>query len=74
MIQLTELALLGLAGCRATQLAVHGRIFDPARDRVHQWHEARPDSAAREFVLTLISCVYCMSWWLSGALLVVYCR
>ncbi|MFC9948843.1 DUF1360 domain-containing protein [Streptomyces pratensis] len=72
MIQLTELALLDLAGCRATQPVVHGTILDPARDRVHQWHEARLDSVAREVVITLISCVYCMGWWISGALLAVH--
>ncbi|MFE7358035.1 DUF1360 domain-containing protein [Streptomyces sp. NPDC057543] len=72
MIQLTELALLGFAGYRATQLAVHDTILDPARDRVHRWHEDRPDSAAREFIVTLISCVYCMGWWISGAILAMY--
>ncbi|MFG2404265.1 DUF1360 domain-containing protein [Streptomyces brevispora] len=72
MIQLTELALLGLAGYRATQLAVHDTILDPARDRLHEWHEARPTSRSREFVITLISCVYCMGWWISGAILATY--
>ncbi|MEW2633351.1 DUF1360 domain-containing protein [Streptomyces sp. NPDC048389] len=72
MIDLTTLALLGLAGYRATQLAVHDTILDPARDRMHAWHESRPDSATREFVIALISCVYCMGWWISGAILATY--
>jgi hypothetical protein len=72
LIDLTHLALLGLAGYRGTQLAVHDTILDPARDRVIAWHERRQDSAARNAVVTLISCVYCMGWWVSGALLATY--
>ncbi|MDH6489650.1 DUF1360 domain-containing protein [Streptomyces sp. SAI-127] len=72
MIDLTHLALLGLAGYRGTQLAVHDTILDPARDRIIAWHEARQDSTTRSAVVTLISCVYCMGWWVSGALLATY--
>ncbi|MFF1965458.1 DUF1360 domain-containing protein [Streptomyces sp. NPDC058232] len=72
MIGPVELALLALAGYRGTQLAVHDSILDPARDRVHDWRQRRPDSTARTFVVTLISCVYCTGWWVSGALLLTY--
>lgn len=72
MISLTTLALLGLAGYRGTQLAVHDTILDPARDRVIAWHERRQTSAVRSAVVTLISCVYCMGWRVSGALLATY--
>ncbi|AXE76029.1 DUF1360 domain-containing protein [Streptomyces atratus] len=72
LLDITALALLGLAGYRATQLAVHDTILDPVRDRLHAWHEQRPESAAREFVINLISCVYCMGWWISGAILATY--
>ncbi len=72
MITAWELALLAFAGYRGTQLAVHDTILDPARDRIHEWHEARPESRTREFVVSLISCVYCMGWWISGALLATY--
>lgn len=72
MITAWELALLALAGYRATQLAVHDTILDPVRDRVFAWQEDRPESRLREFVVTLISCVYCMGWWINGALLTVY--
>ncbi|MFJ3274030.1 DUF1360 domain-containing protein [Streptomyces sp. NPDC086776] len=72
MIGPVELALLALAGYRGTQLAVHDSILDPARDRVHDWHQRRLDSTARTFVVTLISCVYCTGWWVSGALLLTY--
>jgi len=72
LINLPELALLAVAGYRGTQLAVHDTILDPVRDRLHHWHERHPESAARQAVITLISCVYCMGWWVSGALLAVY--
>lgn len=72
LLDITALALLGFAGYRATQLAVHDTILDPVRDRLHAWHERRMESVGREFVITLISCVYCMGWWISGALLAVY--
>ncbi|MFC8465989.1 DUF1360 domain-containing protein [Streptomyces sp. NPDC057250] len=72
MITLPVLALLAFASYRATQLAVHDTILDPVRDRIHAWHERRPDSAVRTAVISLISCVYCMGWWISGALLATY--
>ena len=72
MISPAELALLALAGYRATQLVVHDSILDPARTRVDTWQQQRPQSAYREAVVTLISCVYCAGWWLSGALLATW--
>ncbi|QKW06942.1 DUF1360 domain-containing protein [Streptomyces sp. NA04227] len=72
MLQLPELALLALAGYRGTQLAVHDTILDPLRDRIFAWHEAQPEAKVRAFVVTLISCVYCMGWWISGALLATW--
>ncbi|MDN3056858.1 DUF1360 domain-containing protein [Streptomyces sp. SRF1] len=72
MIELSALAVLGLAGYRATQLAVHDSILDPVRDRIYAWHARRPESGPRTFVITLISCVYCMGWWISGALLATW--
>jgi hypothetical protein len=72
LIDLTHLALLGLAGYRGTQLAVHDTILDAPRDRIIAWHERRSTSLTRSAVVTLISCVYCMGWWISGALLATY--
>ncbi|MEV0016681.1 DUF1360 domain-containing protein [Streptomyces tendae] len=72
MIDLTTLALLGLAGYRGTQLAVHDTILDPARDRIIAWHERRQDSKTRNAVVALISCVYCMGWWVSGGVLAAW--
>lgn len=72
LIGAVELALLGFAGYRGTQLLVHDSILDPARDKVFAWHQARPDSKARDFVVTLISRVYCTGWWVAGVLLATY--
>lgn len=72
MISLLELGVLALAGYRATQLAVHDTLLDPVRDRVHAWHADRPESGPRTAVITLISCIYCMGWWVSGAVLATY--
>ncbi|MFJ4846299.1 DUF1360 domain-containing protein [Streptomyces sp. NPDC088733] len=72
MIGAVDLALLGFAGYRGTQLLVHDSILDPACDRVFAWQQARPDSKRRDFVVTLISCVYCTGWWVAGALLATY--
>lgn len=72
MVTVVELAVLALAAYRATQLFVYDTVGDPARNRLHVWHARRPDSAARGWVIALISCVYCTGWWLSGATLAAY--
>ncbi|WP_106517423.1 DUF1360 domain-containing protein [Streptomyces sp. 111WW2] len=72
MIDLPVLALLGLAGYRGTQLAVHDTILNPARNRIHNWQAKRPTSGPRLAVTMLIECIYCTGWWVSGALLLTY--
>ncbi|MFE6555476.1 DUF1360 domain-containing protein [Streptomyces sp. NPDC057746] len=72
MISIPELVVLAAAGYRGTQLAVHDTILDPARNTVFDWRSRNPDSRARTFVITLISCVYCTGWWVSGALLATW--
>jgi hypothetical protein len=72
MIDAFELALLAFAGYRATQLAVHDTILDPARQVVFDWHSRNTDSTVRTAAVTLISCPYCMGWWISGALLATW--
>lgn len=72
MISPAELALLALAGYRATQLLVHDSIGDAPRARLDAWQQQRPQSVPRELLVTLISCVYCAGWWLSGALLLTW--
>ncbi|WP_371239685.1 DUF1360 domain-containing protein [Streptomyces pimonensis] len=67
-----ELAVLGAASYRATQLGVHDTILDPARQRLHAWHANNLDSRPRAFIVQLISCIYCLGWWLSGVTLLVY--
>lgn len=72
MITITELVVLCLAGYRATQLAVHDTILDPIRDRIFARHEANPDSWSRTAMMTLAICVYCMGWWVAGAILATF--
>ncbi|MCF3960271.1 DUF1360 domain-containing protein [Streptomyces fuscigenes] len=72
MIGIPVLLVLALAGYRATQLAVWDSILDPARDKVIDWQTRRPESTLRAAIVTLITCVYCTGWWLSGAVLGTY--
>lgn len=72
MIGIPELIFLALAGYRLTQLGVHDAILDPVRDRIFDWQTRRPESRTRAFIVTLISCVYCLGWWLNGAALATY--
>lgn len=72
MIGLTELALLAAAGYRATQLVLHDTILDGPRRIVFDWHARKETSKTRTAAITLISCPYCMGWWLSGLLLAIW--
>lgn len=72
MTGLPELALLALAGYRGTQLAVHDTVLDWPRSLVYDWHARKTESVVRTAAVTLISCIYCMGWWVSGAFLAVY--
>lgn len=72
MITIPELVFLALAGYRLTQLGVHDAILDPIRDRIFAWQARRPESKLRTLVITLISCIYCLGWWLTGATLAAY--
>lgn len=72
MITALELATLAFAGYRATQLAIHDTVLDPARGAVFSWHSRKVESPVRSALVTLISCPYCMGWWISGLLLATY--
>ncbi|MEU9576267.1 DUF1360 domain-containing protein [Streptomyces chilikensis] len=72
MLSLTALAVLGFAGYRATRVVTGDSITDPLRERLIDWHGAKPESTAREAVLTLATCTYCAGWWLSGLVLAAY--
>ncbi|MFD6936278.1 DUF1360 domain-containing protein [Streptomyces goshikiensis] len=72
MIDLEQFLLLSLGGYRATQLVVHDSLLDGPRERLDAWQQRRPQSVAREALVTLISCVYCSGWWIAGALLAVW--
>ncbi|MDX3067155.1 DUF1360 domain-containing protein [Streptomyces sp. ND04-05B] len=72
MISLPVLALLGFAAYRATQLGVHDSLLDGPRERLAAWYAKNLDSKPRAFVVQLISCIYCLGFWLSGATLLAY--
>ncbi|PWI06518.1 hypothetical protein DIZ27_32780 [Streptomyces sp. NWU339] len=72
LISLTTLVVLGLAGYRATQLGVHDSILDPVRQRLGSWHAAKIESKPRALLIQLISCIYCLGWWASGAVLAAW--
>lgn len=72
VIAIPVLLLLALAAYRATQLIVHDTILDTPRTALATWHANRPDSTLRGALVTLISCIYCAGWWISGALLTAW--
>ncbi|MFE0546559.1 DUF1360 domain-containing protein [Streptomyces sp. NPDC058891] len=73
MIGISELVVLAAAGYRATQLAVHDTILGPARARVFDWYSRNnTDSTIRTAAVTLVTCSYCMGWWISGAFLLAW--
>lgn len=72
MLGLTALALLAAASYRGTQLAVHDSILDAPRGWIFDWHSRKTESPVRSAAVTLISCTYCMGWWVSGAFLAAY--
>jgi len=72
MVSPPELAVLILAAYRGTQLAVHDTILDVPRGWAFTWHSKRDTSPVRAALITLISCIYCMGWWVSGAFLAAW--
>lgn len=72
MLTLPELAVLSFAAARGTQLLVHDSIGDPLRDPLFAWNANKPESKIRQFVITLISCVYCMGAHVSWVTLLAY--
>lgn len=72
MLSLTEIAALGLAAARGTQLIVHDSLLDPARVRMQAWHADKADSKFRTFWVDLASCIYCTGFHLAWITLLVY--
>lgn len=66
MLGPVELAALGLAAARGTQLIVHDSILDKPRNRLEIWHAKRHDSRTRTFVRDGLSCVLCAGFWASA--------
>ena len=72
MQNLLTLGVLGLAAYRATQLVVWDTIGDRLRARIEMWHARKIESGIRSFIRALISCTYCVGWWLSLVTLATY--
>lgn len=66
------LAALSFAAYRLTQLVVWDTILDPARTALELWQADRPASRTRAFIRQLVSCIYCIGFWLSAATTVTY--
>ena len=72
MLGPAELAVLGFAAYRATQLVVHDTIGDGWRHRLELWHAVKHESRVRTFIRQLVSCPYCIGWWLSMVTTLAY--
>lgn len=62
MLNLLELAALGFAAARVTQLVVHDSLLDGWRQKIELWHAAKFDSRVRTFIRDLLSCTYCVGY------------
>lgn len=72
MLGPVELAALGLASARGTQLIVHDSIGDPLRNRLELWHAKRHDSPVRTFIRDLLACILCAGFWASAITVAVH--
>lgn len=72
MLNLPELAALGFAAYRVTQLVVWDSILDGWRQRLELWHAKRFESKARAFVRDLLKCTYCTGFHASWLTVLVY--
>jgi uncharacterized membrane protein len=72
MLDLLELAALGFASYRVTQLVVWDSILDGWRQRLELWHARKFDSRARTFVRDLLKCTYCTGFHASWLTVLVY--
>jgi hypothetical protein len=67
-----ELAALGLASARGTQLIVHDSLLDGWRERLELWHAAKHTSRIRTFIRDLCACIYCVGFHTSWIALLTY--
>lgn len=72
MLSLLELAALGFAAYRVTQLVVHDSILDGWRARLELWHARKFDSKVRTFIRDLVGCTYCTGFHASWLTLLTY--
>jgi fatty acid desaturase len=72
MLSLPELAVLGFAAARGTQLVVFDSILDGPRERLELWHARKFKSKPRTLIRDLVSCIFCTGFWASVAATAVY--
>lgn len=72
MLGPVELAALGLASARGTQLIVHDSLLGGWRERLELWHAAKHTSPLRTFIRTGLSCTYCVGFHTSWVALLIY--
>ncbi|HEX2244634.1 MAG TPA: DUF1360 domain-containing protein, partial [Gammaproteobacteria bacterium] len=70
-MSLLALIVLILASFRITRIFVDDTITEPYRMWFVRWHE-KTHSKASHFFLTLITCPWCLGWWVSGSATLVY--
>lgn len=71
MEHLAAVLVMGFAAYRATQFVVFDSILDPVRARIEAWHADKFTSRPRTLVRDLLSCIFCIGFWLSTATVLV---
>lgn len=72
MLNLPELAALGFASYRVTQLVVWDSLLDSWRGRLELWHALKFESKPRTFVRDLLNCTYCFGFHASWLTVLAY--
>ena len=72
MISIVDVLILALVASRLTHLVVHDTILGPVREKLDLWHAKNHLGYWRSFVVDLFGCVFCIGFWLSGAVLLTF--
>jgi len=72
VLTLTEFIILAFAAARATRFVTADSLLDRFRERLNNWFADKPTSSWRTFWVTLLSCPFCIGFWLSAVTVAVY--
>jgi hypothetical protein len=72
VISILDVLILALVSARLTQLAVHDTILAPLREKLDLWHAENHLGYWRSFAVDLVNCIFCIGFWLSGAVLLTF--